>query len=254
MRPFAPPRFRPVRLHAVARRLAATLCLAVAASPQAAPWPAIAMPPGATRVDLGERVEVNGMPMNIRGFVTARPPTEVAQWFRRELGQPLVEDTLDQALILGRQQGDHYLTIRLEAAGRGTRGLVAVSALSAARDAHAANRAATERWTARLPAGSTLITQVSANDGGRVARQVVFLNAHSPTLNTQRLTTLLAADGLDFEREADAEPPPGSLRAPGGRVLYFRGAGKEAMATLFRDPAGNTVVVLDTVTRLEAIR
>lgn len=254
MNPFPTSHSCPARLRTAARRLVAALCLALVASAQAAPSPTIPIPPGATHVDLGERLEVNGMPMNIRGFVTTHPPREVAQWFRRELGQPLVENTLDQALILGRQQGDHYLTVRLEAAGDGTRGLVAVSALTAARDTHAANRAATERWSARLPAGSQLITQVSANDRGRVARQVVFVNAHSPTLNAGRLTALLAADGFNIERETAADRPADHTVPTGGRVLYFRGTGKEAMATLFRDPSGKTVVVLDTVTRLEAIR
>lgn len=217
-----------------------------------APWPAIDLPSDSRSFDVGPQLEVNGLPMRIRGFLSPAAPSQLAGWFRRQLGEPLVENTLAHMHVLGRLQGEHYLTVQLEPAGRGTRGLVAVTHLRAAHDRRADSRAASERWLARLPAGSQLVSEVSGNDHGRVSRQMLFRNAHDAALNAARVRALLAGEGYAFEREVDTTSAraPASA-APQGRTLYFRAPGREAMATVFRDSAGDSVIVLNTVTRME---
>jgi hypothetical protein len=229
--------------------------VAVVSAAQPSPWPAVALPRNAQVFDIGQQLDVNGMPMRIRGFLSMAEPAELAQWFRRQLGEPLVENTLAQTRVLGRLQGEHYLTVQLEPAGRGTRGLVAATHLKAGHDNHGASEAATERWLARLPAGSRLLSRVSADDGGRVSRQVLFRNGHDERLNAARLRSLLTEEGYAFEREiesaSDLAPPSGAV---GGRALYFRSPGREAMATIYRDPSGDTVIVLNTITLVEQFK
>lgn len=230
----------------------ALLVVTVVSATEPSHRPAVDLPHDAQVFDVGRQLDVNGMPMQIRGFLSTAEPAQLAQWFRRQLGEPLVENTLAQTRILGRLQGEHYLTVQLEPAGRGTRGLVAVTHLKTAHDNRDVSEAATKRWLARLPAGSRLLSQVSADDDGRVSRHVLFRNAHDEALNAARLRSLLTEEGYAFEREiesaSDPAPAPGAAR---GRTLYFRSPGKEAMATVYRDPGGETVVVLNTVTRME---
>jgi hypothetical protein len=220
-------------------------------------WPKVALPQDANTYSIGEQITVNGLPMRMQGFVSAAKPAQVAQWFRQSLGKPLVENTLASKLILGRAQGEHYISIQLEPIGRGTRGLVAVSHLNAGYENRAATQAASERLLSRLPSGSRLISQMASNDGGKLATYVLVSNTYNEDLNRDRVASMLREDGLTLEREAVVGDQAGRQQ-PGvkanGRTLFFKGAGKEAMAVISRDEAGQTMVVLNTITFMERFK
>jgi hypothetical protein len=214
-------------------------------------WPQIALPKEASGFDIGGQVVVNGMPMRMRGFVSAARPEQLAGWFRQSLGKPLVEDKLAGKLVLGRLQDDFYLTVQLEPAGNGTRGLVAVTQLKAAYDNQADTQAGAERWLSRMPAGSRVISQMASKDGSRASRHIVIVNQTSEDLNRDRLTNLMREDGLTLEREVAVADqtvprlPPGIVA---GKTLFFKGPNKEAMAVIYRDDTGRTAIVLNDIT------
>ena len=141
-----------------------------------ASWPTIALPKDVRAFDIGEQLTINGLPMRMQGFVSARNPVQLAEWFRQRMGKPLVENTLANKLILGRAQGEYYLTVQLEPAATGTRGIAAVSHLKAAYDGRAENRASTEHWLSRLPAGSKLLSQMSSEDAGKASTYLLVVN------------------------------------------------------------------------------
>ena len=237
------------------------LALAVACASAETAWPNVALPKEASRFAIAEQMTVNGLPMRMQGFVSKARLPQVAQWFRDSLGQPLVENTLANKLILGRAQDDYYILIQLEAIGSasdgGTRGTVAVSQLKTAFDNRYATRAATERLLSRLPSGSRLTSQMESTDGDKQASYVVISNSYNEDLNRDRLTSMLRDDGFTLEREAQAvsdtgHPLPAS--ASNGRTLFFKGPGKEAMAVIVRDEAGRTTLVLNTITVIERFK
>lgn len=243
------------------RRLAAAALLgfgllAMAAEPE---WPVIAMP---KEVDSfaasgSGALSMNGVPMRVQGFVSGATPDRLAARFRQSLGQPLVENVREGKLILGRMQGEFYLTVQIEPAGKGSRGVAAVSHLKAAYAEREESKASTEHLLARLPSGSAVISRMESVDRDTSSRQLVILNSLTEDLNRDRVKDWMRDEGMTLEREIDVdrESDP-KLAAPitGGKSLYFKGPEKEAMAIICRDASGRTTIVLNTITRIRRFK
>ena len=237
------------------------VALSVSAAAQGA-WPVIALPQETKPFELGGQISVNGMPMRMQGFVSGADPGRLAAWFRQSLGQPLVESALGPKIILGRLQGEYYVTVQLEPAASGTRGLIGMTDLKAAHANERATQAARARWLARLPSGSRLLSQMESDDAGKHGTHLVIVNQHGAQLNRDQLTSLMGDDGMALERAVGAGELAGALagapagapwRAPpaNGTTLFYKGGGKEAMAVISRDASGQTTIVLNTGTRSE---
>ena len=64
-------------------------------------------------------------------------------------------------------------------------------------------------------------------------------------------------DGFELEREAAPDDKTGAGLPEGaahGKTLFFKGPGKEAMATIYRDSHGHTAIVLNTLTQMEQFK
>ena len=253
-----PPRFKLRRVQALLA-LAAAVCASLPAPPALAQrtWPSVALPGDAQAFSAGEELGVNGTPMRIRGFLSTRPTRDVAEWFRSSLGGTVVESRVGPKHILGQARGDFYVTVQLEQVAGGTRGLVATSDLKTAVEQHEQTQADTQRWLLRLPAGSRILSRIGSQDGARLASQLVYSNGVGEERNGEVLRDVMREEGLRLEREAvgGSEGKAGDDGAPAaGRVLFFKGGGKEATAVISRLPDGRTSVVLNTVTALETLR
>lgn len=199
-------------------------------------WPVPHLPDGLQTFAIGQQMTVNGLPMRLRGFVSPRAVDDLLPAMRASLGQPLVEDSRGAKHVLGRAEGNYYITVQVEASQSGSRGTVAVTDLGAASKGHQAHRINTARWLDRLPAGSTLASDLSADDANRKAQHLVFVNRHGASRNREGLVTLMKSDGYALEREeADA--------IAGVGTLYFTAPGKEAMAVIARSGETTSVVV-----------
>lgn len=251
-------------LRAVLPRLlvCASLVMGSACGPAAAAtvWPTVKLPPAAEVFPVGEQMVVNGLPMRMQGFVLRMQPEEAAEWFRRNMGKPLMEDVVGDKLVLGRPEGNFYLTVQLQMAGsdnKGVRGTIAVSDLKGAHDRRDESAAANARMLGRLPGGTKVLNQMSSSDGGKFASYVVAENGHSETLNRNRLVDNLRSEGYHLERENALDQPsakglPDPLRR--GRTLLFKGKGKEATAVIRAHGNGQTSIVLNTVTTMERVK
>ena len=165
-------------------------------------WPQISIPEGVTATSQGEEMSANGLPLRMRGFTSAAAPAQVAELFRRSLGQALVENRVGGKLVLGRSQGEHYVTVQLEGAGSGTRGVIAVTELTAALNGSTASRNADQRRLAKLPAGFNIVSRTVSADARHRVEHLVLTNTHSVSLNTDSVKSMLGADGFTFERES----------------------------------------------------
>lgn len=219
-----------------------------------APWPSMAIPDGLQTFAMGDEVVVNGVPLRMRGLVSALAPAQVAAQFRASLGQPLSSTTQGARLVLGRALGEFYATVQLEPAGSGTRGVIAVSRLGAALSGRNTDHAITQRQLTRFPAGSRLLSRVSSIDGLQRADALALSNGLNVELNVRHLQQTLSAEGYQLQRTTPSATLSRSLLHPrpgSDTTLFFTRPGAQAIAVLRRNASGNTDIVLNTVTDLE---
>jgi hypothetical protein len=218
--------------------------LLLAPAVHAQEWPRVPLPKDLQVFDVGQQITLNGSPMRLQGFVSPATPDQLVELFRQTLGKPLAETSWGKLRILGRAQGDFYISVQVEASGNGSRGTTAVTHLKAAYESREDTQVQREQWLSRLLPGSRLLSLVASQDGTKLSRHMVFANDHGETLNRDRLMSMLREEGLAFEREGR----PGN-DASAGTALFFKGGDKEALATIHRDSDGKTTVVLNVVTQ-----
>lgn len=216
----------------------------------------LALPPVLQVFDAGQEVVLNGMPMRLQGFVSREPVARLVPALRRSLGEPLVVNRLGDKVVLGRADGGHYVTVQVEAAGSGSRGAIAVADLQRAQALQADSEQERRAWAQRLPPGSAVHGFMKALDGLQQSRQLIYSNRLGEAFNRDRLQAVLEREGLVLERERAVDGAlddrPGSSVT--GRVLFFKGAGKNGMATINRETGGQTFVVLTLVSVLGSYR
>lgn len=234
--------------------VAVTLMAAAGSAGAAAGWPLVELPKDAVAFTVGEQLVVNGLPMRLQGFVSNAAPLEIASWFRQHMGKPLMENLVSGKLVLGQPAGEYFISIQLEAVGRGTtRGIVSVSHLKAGYEKRSETKSAMERLLRRLPPGSRLVSQMESRDRGRLGSHVVISNLLHEDLNRNRLTAMMRDDGLMLEQDALVDSDTANrlpASAANGRAMFFRGAGTQAAAVIFRNEKGQTTVILNIVTEI----
>lgn len=205
-------------------------------------WPEVRLPPGAKGFAVGQSLSVHGLPMRVQGFLSRQPAPQVLAWFRRSLGMPLVENQVGAGVVLGRTQGSHFLTVQVEPAGSGSRGLIAQSDLPAMVAGREEERVLHARWLARLPSGMRLHSLTRGRDGGRRSQYLVLGSTHSVAASRDAIVSLMQKEGYALERHVQGTEPP-------SHTLYFHGQGQEAVAVIAADADGSSAIVLTTVTR-----
>lgn len=228
-------------------RLPMLLVSLVTGAALAAGWPALPVPQGAQAVNVGQAMSINGLPVQMRGFLSPQPVSELTTWFQTRLGSPLVISHHGGKTILGQARDGYYLTVQLETVGGGTRGLTAqtdVRAMMAGRDA---SLAADAGWQSRLPAGMRILSLVEARDGARRSQHLVLRSHEALANSSEALTRLLAMDRYTPGGSVASSSPP-------GLILHFHGPGREATAVVTRDIDGTTSTVLSTSAQIESTR
>ena len=213
---------------------------------QAQVWPVIELPPNVDTFTVGDQLTANGVPMRVRGFVAKHMTVaQAVDWFKRSMGQPLVENKLGKQIILGRAQGGFYFTVQIESMREGgfggVKGLTAVSDIAAFNAGKSQQVREVSRWLDRWPAGTQEMNRMSSQDHQKTSVYMSLRNGHSAELNRLALIDALKQDGLSLERETAKE-----TRA--GMSLLFKGVHKEATATIAKTEAGKTDIVINTIT------
>ncbi len=220
-------------------------------------WPAIALPKNVTAFSAGDQFTANGLPMRVQGFVSKAKPAELLSWFRQSLGQPLVENTYGNKHILGRAQGQYYLTVQIEEIGRESKGVVAVSDIKSMAKNKQITQESRAKWLNRLPSNSKIVSQMSSSDGGNLSNQIVVVNTHSEILNRDALVAIMRDDGYQLKNESASDNKmllQSAAHIRNSKVLIFSGNGKEATATIHRNEYGDTSVVLNAITQMERFK
>lgn len=232
----------------LARLLSIGLLGPALACAQPQPW----SPPGASSFEVGQSMDVGGLALRIRGFVTQDSPERVLAAVRALAeGQPIAESTWQGRRVLGWLEAEHYVTVQVQpAGGGGSRGLWTAVPVRDSLRALAPSAAAPEAgW---FPVGSDLSPAVRSRDGALEGRVLQAFNGHSTQVNADHLVRRLQAAG--YHPEGPASTPSRSEPEADGAVLLFRGAqGAQATVLLRRDAPGRTSITLVLTGRQELL-
>lgn len=219
-------------------------------------WPDLKLPRQLQLFPISSDSNANGVPMRMQGFTSSLPVAAVIQSVQESLGPPIVMNQIGKQIVLGRAVGAFYVTVQIETEGVGSRGVVATTDMQSAIDNKEFARLDKQRWLDQLPAGSRLVSHVKSSDGSKRSLQIVYTNEQNSLINADRLKTILAREGLGLERQstADSASNAGTNRLEQGKVFFFKGVAKEAIATIHRKPDGQTVTVLNIVNTSEQFK
>lgn len=219
-------------------------------------WPDIKLPRQLQLFPISSDTSANGVPMRMQGFTSLLPVGAVIQSVQESLGQPLVINQIGKQFVLGRAVGAFYVTVQIEAEGLGSRGVVATTDMQSAIDNKELARLDKQRWLDQLPAGSRLVSHVKSTDGLKRSVQIIYTNEQNSSINADRLKSILSREGLGLERESAAENAgtAGTNTFDQGKVFFFKGVAKEAIATIHRKPDGQTFTVLNIVNTSEPFK
>ncbi|MDB5760978.1 MAG: hypothetical protein JWM30_4267 [Burkholderia sp.] len=230
----------------------------VASAESAAGWPDLPLPSGLELADVGPAIRIDGLDMQVRGFVSPEPVAELTARFRASLSGPLLTSQHGGKTILGQARGGYYLTVQLETAGSGTRGLVAqidVAALLARRvPSPDVDPDAGADWQHRLPAGMRVLSLVRSRAGERQLQHLVLQSDAALAGSGEALAHLLGRDGYRAVRSMSNRSSPSNHSSRPGLALLFQGPGREATAVLTQNADGTTSTVLSISTLVESTR
>ena len=250
---FKLPRFYLRRIGLFFAVMAALACTLANAEPQ---WPKPSIPDDVHLFAIGDQLTIDGLPMQLRGFVSSRPVADLIDDWRRKLGSPLAENTVGKYRVLGKAEQGFYITVQIQLADHGSRGTISVADLASL----SRNRDERQRSTAhlidRLPSGSSVTSQMSSIEGNSSTRHVVIVNAHSEALNRDALMSLMREDGYVLEKDIAPDAAARrhlSTQIAAAHTLFFKAPDREAVAMIVRN-GDKTSVVLNTSTHLQGFK
>ena len=219
-------------------------------------WPTPTIPDDVRLFPIGEQLIVDGMPMQLRGFLSDRSPAQLIETWRRSLGPAVVENTVGTTRVLGKNENRFYITVQIRAAGAGSQGTVAITDLGAFAQSHDARRSSTAQLLDRLPSGSTITSQLASKEGNTSTRHIVVVNTHSEALNRDAVMSMMTADGFALEKEITPDPVDArNLSGPisTAKPLFFKAKNKEAVAMITRT-GDKTALLLNTSITLQGFK
>ncbi|MDI1260151.1 hypothetical protein [Aquabacterium sp.] len=245
---------------ALTRLIAVVLFIAVLASvalvrpsigaDQPQVWPTVQLPADAESIGISDRMLANGVPMRTSSFAAKGDVATAVAWFKARLGSPLTEDRLGNKTILGRPEGNYYITIQLEPIDTGVLGLIGVSDMRYALTQQSRSHDAKDAWIRDLPSGTKVLNLLVSQDDGKSSTYLLASNQQSDSLNAERATRALERRGFAVERRVNLEKGAtvnGSVITVSGRAVLFKSADREATLMAFHDESGKAAVVINTV-------
>ncbi len=213
-------------------------------------WPSVDLPPQAEAFSISDHMSSNGVPMRVSGFVAKQNMSDTVAWFKAKLGEPLMEDRVGDKTVLGRPDGDYYLTVQIEPSDTGVRGLIATSDMRQALTQREQTRKNQDAWARDLPADTRIVNLMSSQDDGKTSTYLVASNQQSDALNAERATRALQQRGFVVERSVTLEKGAlvdGIRIEMSGKGVLFKSADREATVLAFHEPSGKAAIVINTV-------
>jgi hypothetical protein len=217
-------------------------------------WPQVDLPADAQTFDVGGDFLSNGMPTRATGFISPRDTNTVVDWFKSHPATNWSVERVQEATVLGRAEGKHFITIKLTTLRHGTRGLISIVDMAKAAQEAPRLRARLAQWMTELPPGTRVLNHMAANDAGRLSEHLVLVNQQGEALNIRSVTAALVGRGFAVERTLDPSSTQASsalsaatAQQPPSKAVLFKSGTREAMAVFFRGAGGQSVITINTI-------
>lgn len=178
---------------------------------------------------VGETMQVNGTPMQIRAFVTTQLADAVvadmqARW--RRGGGPVTLTHTSAWTILNQSVGDQHRSFQIRTTKGGTaEGFVALTSPKLVRPV---------KYAVSLPRDMTVVSVIDSVDRGRNSQQVVAVSPRSISATMSSLESTLKAAGWERHR----------IQSSRNSIMYAANKGKQQLdATLAAQPAGSMIMM-----------
>lgn len=195
-----------------------------------ADWPQLPLPQHAHAESIGERVVLNGVPMQMHRIVSQRNPKQLQQFYQRHLGPNHTMTLLDGGVLLAQGRGQHFITVRITPLGEGVSEiLTTVSDVAGAKSSYG------RPLGMSLPAQSKVLSDMESFDQGKTARQLIYQNQHSTESNIAYLVNVLKQRGYQVQ--------PANEYGANRNMRMFTGNKREARLVVMPTEQGSNVVL-----------
>lgn len=93
---------------------------------QAWAWPEVPLPPESAGEIVSSHMKNNGLDMRVSRFTAPGSVEDLVAFYRKKWGDQHVVNQLDGKTIVGRAEGDHYVTVELDPQGSSTTGTIGI--------------------------------------------------------------------------------------------------------------------------------
>jgi len=190
-------------------------------------------PDGAKLLYVASDMSVNGVPMAIKEMRTKDSPEAVLAFYRRQWGgkRPgFFENPMAEWNVIATFEGPCYYTVQVKPQGSGTYALLGVTTRP-----NVAPRTPGAGFP--MPAGSTVLNDLTHRDGPKNARTVLLSNAAAPDQNV-----LFYRQSFESQGWVPLVSRPVSTEKGPAYVMLWRRGLEEASITVQSTRAGTTVV------------
>ncbi len=194
-------------------------------------WPAFPAPPDAKSYWIAQYIEQNTIPMQIRGFDSDAPTTDVARfyeaWFKDKVG--FGESQIGAVRVLGARLGAYQVTVQLRSTGNKTLGrLVSAAVYEAGGETDEQRRARIGKGFPR-PVGSQIVSDTLSFDPGQRNRTIVLTNTMSIETNALYLRERMVPLGWALLQDRTVEAGTRSA------LVFRRGSEEMVVAISIKD-------------------
>ena len=219
-----------MRLHVEVSLLASLLAVAPIAN--AADWPAVAEPEGATSEWVSKDMIYNGIPMRTSRFTSSQSVQQVVDFYNRQWPGQTVVNVVGGKTVVGHPEREHFVTIEIERQGTGSQAQIGIMQLLKQKPQKAPGADFLK------PAGAEVVNDIQYLDNP--GRTLAMQSALSPFQSESFYRSRLPASGWKSE-----SAQPCSMIANSCVSRYSRGK-QEMTMTFSRHEQGTSIVVNQT--------
>lgn len=166
--------------------------LAIALAPigtRAASWPEPPLPPHTDATDVAQHIVFNGLDMRAQVFRSRQTSADVVAFYRKAWGRQMVVNAMGDTQVIGRREGDYFITVQVRDYGDGSKGNVGIIDVASAPKDFVAGKGLPK------PMGSKVFNDISYPEDPVPARTVAMRNALSLQQNATWYRERLAGEG-----------------------------------------------------------
>lgn len=213
-------------------RVLFVLVIVLATGPVVA-WPAVPLPAQSHGEWVTRHMNYNGLSMRASRFVTTQGIEEVKQFYLGLWGEEHVQNLIAEKTVLGRAEGQYFITVELKPLGAGTEGMIGVlEMVDGDIDFTMGEGFAT-------PGGSEIYNDIRYLDGPQTVRVLGLRNGHSPAVNYQFFHRQLRTQGWSISSD-----PNGCRGLASSCVASFERNKQALTLVISRDAQGSSQVVV----------